>query len=73
MEIVNFLSSISPYAFAFGAFVVCFSVLLKNLREERGKNREGIEKLHNGQINLDRKLDKILDQIAFKEVMEREE
>ena len=72
MEIMNLLGSISPYAFAFGAFVVCFSVLIKLLRDERGKNREGIEKLQAGQNHLDKKLDKILDQIAFKEVMERE-
>ena len=69
---VEFLNTLMPFSFVIAGFVILFSVLLKALRDERGKNRESIEKLQTGQNNLDRKLDKILDQIAFKEVMERE-
>ena len=74
MGIMEFLESIiiTPYGFAFATFVVCIALLLKLIKEERGKNREGIEKLQAGQNNLDKKLDQILKEIAFKEVMERE-
>ena len=61
-----------PFSFVCSAFIVVFFVLLRSLKEERGENRQIIKELKKGQDNLDKKLDKILNEVAFKEVMERE-
>ena len=55
-EWINFLNSISPYVFAFGAFIYTISFLFKLLREERKKNGQAIEDIKNSMGELNKKM-----------------
>ena len=60
-EWINFLNSISPYAFSFATFVFTIGFLFKLLREERKKNNDDIAGIKKSLVSIEEKVDDIIE------------